>query len=371
MPLKLNTIKKIVIKIGSSLLTDNEQQLNIAFIEKISKQISICVKSNLQIFIVSSGSVAAGLPYLQKQSRPSDRLSLQVAAGVGQMRLINAYQNAFLRHKLQTAQVLLTAEDMANRTLYLNARSTLRQFAKYAIVPVINENDVIITDEVSFGNNDYLAAQVANLVEADLLILLTDVDGIYKNPADKTDVIKESSANNPALLSYVGAHQTLWGSGGMKSKIDAAQVAARSGAHTVIANGKTANIIQKVLNGKTAIGSLLLADIPRLSARKQWLASGLHVLGKITLDDGAVSAIVDKKKSLLSPGIKSVQGSFMRGDCVKLVSTSGKILGYALINYSTSEAKQLCGVKSKDIKKVLGYVREEEIAHRDNMSILA
>lgn len=367
---ELSACKRIVIKIGSSLLANDKKQLNGDFIDHLSAQIAACKKNGKEIVIVSSGSVFAGLSCLQKYGRPDDRTSLQVAAAVGQMKLINAYEDAFSRHHLHAAQVLLTAEDMANRTLYLNARTMLRHFFKYSIIPIINENDVISTDTVSFENNDYLAAQISNLLEADLLLLLTNVSGIYKDKADPHCIVQEASANDPLLLSYVDNTKTDYGLGGMKSKILAAKVAARSGAHTLIADGSIQNCIENALSPDKRVGSFLRADIPRLSARKQWLASGLHSRGDIILDDGAVHAVVDKKRSLLMAGIKSVQGDFVRGDAVKLISIQEKIIGYALINYNSSDAKQLCGIKSKDIIKTLGYMHEEEMAHRDNMSIL-
>ncbi len=367
---ELKKAKKIVIKIGSSLLINDKQQLNTTYINHLCEQIAACKITGKEIVIVSSGSVAAGVSCLKQKGRPNDRTCLQVAAAVGQMRLINAYENAFSRHNLHAAQVLLTAEEMANRTIYLNARATLRHFLKYSIIPVINENDVISTDAVCFENNDYLAAQISNLLEADLLLLLTNVNGIYKDKSTPDCIVGDTSANDSTLLTYVDSSKSDCGLGGMQSKIYAARMAARSGAHTLIINGEVKNCIESALTGDKDIGSFLRADIPRLSARKQWLASGLLTRGKVILDDGAVNAIVIKKRSLLTAGIQSIEGNFARGDAIKIMSRQGNVIGHALINYNSNDAKQLCGVKSKDIASILGYAHEEEMVHRDNMSIL-
>ena len=361
--------RRIVVKVGSSLLTANGQRLDNDYIEKLCHQIVTAIEEGYQIALVSSGAVAAGIERLQWDRRPQGRINVQAAAAVGQMRLINAYESAFSCHSMHTAQVLLTAEDMSHRTLYLNARATLRHMLDVAIIPIINENDVIATDLVSFGDNDCLAAQVTNLLEADILLMLTDAPGLCRDASTLSDVVSSARAADESLRGLVSSGITAVGSGGMASKLAAARIAARSGAHSLIVSGRDKNCISKALHQE--FGTLLFADLPRLSARKQWLASGLHPRGKMMLDAGAVEAIVKKKRSLLPAGVTAVSGDFIRGDAVVLVDTSGNLIGHALTNYSAAAAHLLCGIKSDRIAQVLGYAHEEEMAHRDNMSVLA
>lgn len=366
----LTEARRLVVKVGSSLLTDAGSRLDTDYIAQLSAQIAAARRQGVEIAVVSSGAVAAGMHRLGETQRPPARVDLQLMAAVGQMGLINAYENAFRRHQLHAAQVLLTAEDMAHRTLYLNARATLRRMLMQDIVPIINENDVIATDTVQFGDNDRLAAQVANLLEADALIMLTDAPGLCRDAAARTDVIAEARAMDDSLADFVDGSSSAVGSGGMGSKLMAAQIAARSGAHSLIADGKDDQCIARARAGDDAFGTLLVADTPRLSARKQWLASGLHVRGNMVLDAGAVNAVVKDKRSLLPAGVQSVGGDFVRGDAVLLTDESGQAVGYALVNYNAADAGRLCGQKSGAIKNVLGYMHEEEMAHRDNMTIL-
>ena len=364
--------RRVVVKVGSSLLTtDTGSGLNTDYIQNLAAQIAPVAKKR-EIVVVSSGAVAAGRRRLGWVGRPREREDMQVAAAVGQMGLINAYEDAFVRHQLHAAQVLLTAEDMAHRTLYLNARATLKRMLKHAVVPVINENDVIATAVVRFGDNDRLAAQIVNLLEADVLIMLTDAPGVCRNSATLSDVVAVARAMDDSLFEYVNddGSGVGVGSGGMQSKLEAARIAARSGAHSLIADGRQADCITRALNGNDSLGTFLIADTPRLSARKQWLASGLHVRGSMVLDAGAVAAVVDGKRSLLPAGVKSVSGDFVRGDAVRLQDVAGCVIGYALTNYDADGARRLCGVKSADIAETLGYCHEEEMAHRDNMTIL-
>ncbi|MCH9758621.1 MAG: glutamate 5-kinase [Proteobacteria bacterium] len=361
--------RRIIVKVGSSLLTAAGSGLDVAYINNLCEQIAAARSNGYEVVVVSSGAVAAGVRKLGWQQRPTARVDMQVVAAVGQMGLINAYEDAFARHHLHAAQVMLTAEDMGHRTLYLNARATLRQMLQYSVIPVINENDVIATDSVSFGDNDRLAAQIANLIEADLLLMLTEAPGLCRDGENMCDVVQQAAVTDEHLATYARAGNSV-GSGGIRSKLAAARVAARSGAHSLIADGRDKNCIQRALSGDAEFGTLLVADIPRLSARKQWLASGLNVCGNMVLDQGAVTAVVGGKRSLLSAGVTAVYGDFVRGDAVKLSDEAGNIIGYALVNYDSIAARNLCGVQSSAIADILGYRHEEEIVHRDNMTIL-
>lgn len=370
-------IRRLIVKVGSSLLTADGSRLDSDYISNLCAQIVQAWDGGCEIAVVSSGAVAAGMQKLQ-WTRPQSGTNMQVAAAVGQMLLMDAFEAGFSRHDLRdgkvlhAGQVLLTAEDMAHRTLYLNARATLRCMWQHNTVPVVNENDVITTDEVQFGDNDRLAAQIANLLEADMLLMLTDVEGLRIDGHCDGDgeVLQQAAVNDDSLMRHVAPSASKVGSGGMASKLNAAKAAARSGAHSLIANGRDANALARVLAGDESFGTLLVADMPRLSARKQWLASGLNVCGELVLDAGAVRAVVRGKKSLLPAGVRWVTGDFARGDAVALKEESGKTVGYALVNYDVAAARTLCGAKSGDIVKLIGYMREEEMAHRDNMSIL-
>lgn len=360
---------RVIVKVGSSLLTADGARLDSAYIMQLCAQVAAAREKGREVVIVSSGAVAAGVQRLGLHQRPESRTDMQVAAAVGQMRLINAFEAGFSRHGLHAGQVLLTAEDMAHRTLYLNARGALRQMLKRDTVPVANENDVIATDAVRFGDNDRLAAQIANLLEADLLIMLTDADGLREDGGTGA-VIPTAAANDDSLMRHVAQTAAAGvGSGGMGAKLAAAKIAARSGAHSLIANGRNSDALARALEDDS-FGTLLVADMQRLSARKRWLASGLNVCGEMVLDAGAVRALVSGKKSLLPAGVRAARGDFARGDSVALKDEKGAVIGYALANYGASDARKLCGVKSADIAQIIGYKNEEEMAHRDNMSIL-
>ncbi|MGI9338123.1 MAG: glutamate 5-kinase [Gammaproteobacteria bacterium] len=382
------TARRIIVKIGSSLLASGGNKLNTAYIGRLSAQIAAQRQAGLEVVLVSSGAVVAGMQRLGWQKRPRTRADLQVAAAIGQMRLMNAYEDAFSRRGLHAAQVLLTAEEMAHRTLYLNARATLRRLLVGDFIPVINENDVVATDTASFGDNDRLAALIANLLEADCLLMLTDAPGLCRDSA-RSDVIYSADAGDDDLLRYVvedgGASRGL---GGMQSKLAAAKIAARSGANSLIIDGRARMAIARAIarindndnggkkddNKKTAgrnFGTLLAAGAQPLSARKRWLASGLRVRGTMYLDAGAVRAVVRDKRSLLPAGVRRVRGDFVRGDSVAFADDDGgAVVGYGLTNYDAAAARALCGVKSGEIEKVLGYAYEEEMAHRDNMTVL-
>ncbi|MGI9296476.1 MAG: glutamate 5-kinase [Gammaproteobacteria bacterium] len=359
--------RRVIVKVGSSLLTADGTRLDSDYILRLCTQVAAARREGCEIVIVSSGAVAAGVQRLGWRRRPAARADVQVAAAVGQMRLIDAFEEGFSRHKLHAGQVLLTAEDMAHRTLYLNARAALRRMLAHQTVPVANENDVIATDAVRFGDNDRLAAQIANLLEADLLLMLTDAEGLR---AEGGAIVREAAANDDSLLRHISPSAPGVGSGGMEGKLGAAKAAARSGAHSLIADGRDPRALARALSGDDNFGTLLFADMPRLSARKQWLASGLNVCGALSLDAGAVRAVVRDKRSLLPAGVRAVRGDFARGDAVALTDETGAAVGYALVNYDAAAARKLCGAKSGDIPKIIGYMHEEEMAHRDNMSIL-
>ena len=367
---KLN-LRRIVVKVGSSLLTTESWGLDVGRIRGLSAQIALARGEGREVVLVSSGAVAAGMGRLGWKSRPAKMADLQVAAAVGQMGLIEAYEEAFSAGGLHAAHVLLTAEDMAHRTLYLNARAALRRMLEHNVIPVVNENDVIATKEIRFGDNDRLAAQLANLLEADALIMLTDAPGLCRDRRGK-NVVSLGKADDAALRDFVFAETSgravKVGSGGMQTKLDAAQTAARSGAHSFIADGREADSLARILRGEE-VGTLLTADSPRLSARKRWLAGGLHVRGALTLDAGAVKALVSGKRSLLPAGVLRVRGKFARGDAVSFAEEGG-VLGYGLINYDSGDARKLSGARSGEIGNILGFAREDELIHRDNMTIL-
>lgn len=361
-----------VIKIGSALLTDLDKGLNHTALKGWTDQLAMLSKKGIEVLLVSSGSVAEGMSRLGWKQRPDALHNLQAAAAVGQMGLIQAYERALNTHGLRSAQILLTHADLSSRQGYLNTRSTLQTLLKLGVIPIINENDTVATEEFRFGDNDTLAAMVANLIEADRLIILTDQDGLYdKDPRKHSDAqfIDEASSTDPKLESYAGSTGTAISQGGMRTKITAAQYAARSGTDTIIANGKQDTVLIRLSEGQK-LGTLLLADQPRLNARKQWIAHQLEQKGTLTLDDGASTIIQKGGKSLLAVGVIAVSGTFERGDLVGCENNAGKVLGRGLVNYNSDECTQLAGKPSSDIETQLGYINEEELIHRDNLIIL-
>ncbi len=364
--------RRVVVKIGSSLLTDPEAGLSHANIENWCAQLVELSSAGKRGLLVSSGAVAEGVARLGWAERPSDLPRLQAAAAVGQMGLIQAYEAAFARYDRHTAMVLLTHEDLADRRRYLNARSTLTHLLDIGVVPIVNENDSVATDEIRFGDNDTLAALVTNLLAADLLVVLTDVDGLCErdprtSPGAPRLVFAE--ANNPNLDGLAGEGGSL-GRGGMVTKIGAARIAARSGAHTVIANGRKAGVLTSILNGDTE-GTLLAATVLPLVARKRWIAGQLKPKGELVLDAGAAQAMRERGVSLLPVGVVAVCGDFVRGDVVRCVTEAGEPVAQGLVNYSSSEAGRLLGAASDDIAGILGYAVEPELVHRDNLVIVA
>jgi glutamate 5-kinase len=369
---RLAAARRLVVKVGSALVTNNGTGLDLEAIGEWARQIAALRKRNKEVVLVSSGAIACGMQRLGWTKRPHAVHELQAAAAVGQMGLVQIYERAFAAHGLATAQILLTHEDLADRKRYLNARSTLTTLLQLGVVPIINENDTVVTDEIKFGDNDTLGALVANLVEAEALIILTDQPGLYtadprKDPS--ATLIHEAAAGDEALEGMAGGAGTSIGKGGMITKVLAAKRAARSGAHTAIASGKETDVMLRLASGET-IGTLLLAKTPPLAARKQWLADHLQLAGKLYIDTGAVKALREGR-SLLPVGITSIEGDFERGAVVACLSPEGKELARGLANYASSEARLIAGKPSSDIESILGYIDEPELIHRDNLILLS
>ena len=368
----VKSAKCIVVKIGSSLLTNNGAGLDRMAIAGWVAQIAELKSLGKDVLLVSSGAIAEGLQRLGWKRRPHAVHELQAAAAVGQMGLVQVYESCFREHGLATAQILLTHEDLAERKRYLNARSTLRTLLELNVIPVINENDTVATDEIKFGDNDTLGSLVTNLVEADAMIILTDQSGLYtadprKDPS--ATLVRNAQAGDPDLEKMAGGAGSHIGSGGMLTKVIAAKRAARSGAHTVIVSGREPNVLLRLAQGE-AIGTTLLAETPTLAARKQWLADHLQVRGKISLDAGAVKALAQEGKSLLPVGATALSGEFERGAVVACVDVNGKEIARGLINYSAEETRKILRKPSSEIETILGYVDELELIHRDNLVLL-
>jgi glutamate 5-kinase len=369
---KIAKAKRIVVKIGSALLTNDGQGLDVARIGLWVAQIAQLRAQGKEVVLVSSGSIAAGMKRLGFSSRPTQINELQAAAAVGQMKLVGVYESHFEKHGLCTAQILLTHDDLSNRRRYLNARSSLRTLLGFGVVPIINENDTVVTDEIRFGDNDTLGALVANLVEADVLIILTDQQGLFdKNPRDHKDatLISYISASDDRLESMASGGAGVLGSGGMLTKVRAARLAARSGADTLIASGREENVIVRVAAGEL-LGSWLQPERGRVAARKQWVAGHLKSRGALVLDDGAVRALRKEGTSLLPVGVKDAQGTFSRGDMVICVDERGGLVARGLVNYSVDETLKLLGKASSSIGDILGYKGEPELIHRDDLVII-
>lgn len=364
--------KTLVIKVGTSLVTNNGRGLDVAAIARWASQIAALHRLGKRSMLVSSGAIAEGMQRLGWSRRPHAMNQLQAAAAVGQMGLVQCYETCFREHGLPTAQVLLTHADMADRRRYLNARSTLRTLLDMGAVPVINENDTVVTDEIKFGDNDTLGALVTNLVEADALVILTDQSGLYdadprRHPEAK--LIEHADADDPRLEAVAGGTGTALAKGGMITKVLAAKRAARSGAHTVIASGREPDVLVRLARGER-LGTLLSARTAPLAARKQWLADHLTVSGQLRLDAGAINALVRDGKSLLPIGVVEVSGTFERGEVVACTDPHGREVARGLVNYTASETRRIIRHPSGDIEGILGYVEEPELIHRDNLVLL-
>ena len=360
--------RRLVVKVGSALVTNNGAGLACDFIAECARQIAELHREGREILLVSSGAIAAGMQRLGWSSRPHVMHELQAAAAVGQMGLAQAYDSTFSTYQLKVAQVLLTHDDLADRNRYLNARSTLHALIGLGVVPVINENDTVVTDEIKFGDNDTLGALVANLVEADALIILTDQAGLFsadprRDPTAR--LIEQGRADDRAFEAMAGGAGSAISRGGMITKIRAAQRAARSGAHTLIVGGRQPDALLAAARG-LQIGTLLYASETPLAARKQWLADHLQLAGSLLLDEGAAQALRDGK-SLLPVGVVAVEGEFARGAAVSCIRAGGLEVARGLINYSSSEARRIAGQPSSAIESLLGYVDSDELIHRDNL----
>ena len=367
---KIRNARRLVVKVGSALVTNNGAGLDKDALDDWARQIAALRAEGREVTLVSSGAIAAGIQRLGWSKRPHEMNKLQAAAAVGQMGLVEAYEKAFSRHGLHTAQILLTHEDLADRTRYLNARSTLTTLLELGVVPIINENDTVVTDEIKFGDNDTLGALVANLIVADALIILTDQQGLYtadprRDPA--ATLISEGRAEDRQYESMAGGAGTGISKGGMITKIRAAQRAARSGAHTCIASGREQDPLLRLAAGET-IGTLLYATSSPLQARKQWLADHLQLAGDLVIDDGAVAAL-KSGRSLLPVGVVAVRGDFERGAAVACRTADGEEVARGLVNYSATECRRIARKPTGEIETLLGYVDEPEVVHRDNMVV--
>ena len=364
----LTDARRWVIKIGSAVLTDNGQGLNKASIERLAQNVIALREDSAEVIIVSSGAVAAGLARLNMTLRPSALDQLQAAAAVGQSSLVQAYEAAFAPSGDLCAQILLSHDDVRSRERYLNARATLQTLLSQGVIPIVNENDTVVTDEIRFGDNDTLAALVANLIDADLLVMLTDQAGLFNTDPRATpdaQLITEADAHDTTLDKMV-SEGTALGRGGMISKLRAARLAARSGTLAIIADGREPETVRALKRG-VSVGTLLTTDKQPQPARKQWLASLLYSKGAVTLDDGAVRGISDLGRSLLPVGVVDVSGDFVRGDLVRCLDAEGQEIARGLCNYSAVEARKLRGRTSTEIESILGFGGDEELIHRDNL----
>lgn len=363
--------RRWVVKVGSALLTDQHSGLNAALVGDWIRQIAALRGAGVEVVLVSSGSIAEGMHRLGWAQRPNEVYRLQAAAAVGQMGLVQMYESAFQRSGMRTAQVLLTGGDLSDRRRYLNARRTLRALLELGVVPIVNENDTVVTDEIQFGDNDTLAALVANLCEADLLVILTDQQGLYEADPRRhpeAHLVSCGSAEDRALRAMAGPGSAL-GRGGMLTKLTAAEKAARSGAATVIGSGRTPEVLTRLWQGES-LGTVLTPSRGRLAARKQWLAGQLSARGTLCLDDGAVAVLREAGRSLLPVGVTAVAGEFDRGDLVVCTDPQGREVARGLVNYPVDEARRIIGQSSRRIEAILGYIGEPELVHRDNMVIV-
>ncbi|MGB4881780.1 MAG: glutamate 5-kinase [Neisseria sp.] len=365
----LSQAKLLVVKVGSSLVTAEGRGIDQAALNNWAQQIATLKQQGVQIIFVSSGAIAEGIKRLGWPKRPKALNELQAAAAVGQMGIAQAYETAFKPHNINTAQILLTNEDLSNRTRYLNARSTLRTLLSKGIVPIINENDTVTTEEIKLGDNDTLGALVTNLAEADALVILTDQKGLYdSDPRKNSDaqLISNISAEHPGLEKMAGGVGSNVGTGGMYTKVLAAKRAAFSGAATVVASGHEPDVLVRLLKGES-IGTLFTSENNRINARKQWMLGQVQLAGSVTIDVGAEKALLQGCASLLPVGCTHVKGHFNRGELVAIINIKGKEVARGLVNYSSDETQKILKLPSEKIEDKLGYIIEDELVHRDNM----
>ncbi|MDT8441627.1 MAG: glutamate 5-kinase [Desulfuromonadales bacterium] len=361
-------VKRIVIKIGSTVISDRDG-LDLAQIEALCADVHDLRQRGYEVVLVSSGAVAAGKGDLGISGRPQTIPLKQAAAAIGQSRLMRAYKDALRPHGLKAGQVLLTRDDLANRRRYLNARNTLMTLLEYGVVPIVNENDTVVVDEIRFGDNDNLSAMATNLVEAQLLVILSDVDGLYscdprRHP--QAQLISEVARITPEIEALAGGEGSELGTGGMATKVKAAKRAALYGAGTAIINGRTPHNLRYLFDGHE-LGTYFLPAVDPMAARKHWIAFTKKPRGKLLLDEGACRAVAERGKSLLPSGIRALDGSFERGDAVRLCDLAGTEFAKGVTNYSSAELGRLLGRKSSEIEAVLGYKYGDEIIHRDNL----
>ncbi len=368
---RLCEAQRWIIKVGSSILTNDGQGLDHDLIAGWTADIAELLAAGKEVVLVSSGSIAEGLVRLGWSQRPSAVNELQAAAAVGQMGLVQAYESQFKAFDRNTAQVLLTHDDISDRRRYLNARATLNTLLSHGVVPIVNENDTVTTSEIKLGDNDTLAAQVANLVDAEVLVLLTDQSGLYnKDPRTNPDalLLERADASDPVIQQLAGPSGTAFGSGGMGTKVLAAERAAKAGTTTVVASGREPHIIKRLSEGE-ALGTMFTSQQKPVHARKRWLSNHLRANGELILDAGACAALQNKGVSLLAAGVKACHGSFSRGELVSCLSSEGQEVARGLANYNADETRQVLGLPSDQFVSVLGYAMEPELIHRDNLVV--
>jgi len=368
---RLKTTNRWVVKVGSSLLTADGKGLDYAIIDQWTAQIAALMSDGKEVVLVSSGSIAEGVARLNWAKRPSRVNELQAAAAVGQMGLIRAYEAGFQRFDKLTAQILLTHDDLSDRRRYLNARGTLTTLLKHGVLPIVNENDTVITNEIKLGDNDTLGAQVANLIDAEVLILLTDQAGLFdKDPRHNADanLLERANASDPQVLALAGPAGSSLGSGGMRTKVLAADRAAQNGTTTIIADGREPDVLLRLHKGEL-LGTMLTSNQKLLDARKRWLADHLRAKGKLTIDSGARKVLLNNGSSLLAAGVTSVSGDFSRGELVSCTDETGQEIARGLINYNANDTRKIAGASSEKFEQILGYSSEPELIHRDNMIV--
>ena len=368
----LNSVKRVVIKIGSRVLTDDDSNLDMAVIGRLCKDIAALRRKGLQVVVVSSGAIAAGRSELGLTEKPKTIPHKQAAAAIGQTRLMSAYETSMEPYGYKVAQVLLTREDLASRQRFLNARATLEALLDFGVIPIINENDTVVVDEIKFGDNDNLSALVTNVAEAELLVILTDIDGFFSSdPRTDPDarLISVVSGVTREIERAAGGSASTVGTGGMATKVAAAKMAGKNGVPTIIAPGKNEGIISDVMSGED-IGTLFLPSVNCLNRRKHWMAYTLKPAGKVVVDDGARDVLENKCKSLLPSGVLKVEGRFERGDCIRVCGPDEQEFARGLSDYSSTDILKLAGRKSSEIDEILGYHYSDVIIHRDNLVIL-
>ncbi|MDE1953720.1 MAG: glutamate 5-kinase [Betaproteobacteria bacterium] len=368
-PLVIAAARRLVVKVGSSLVTDEGRGIDHSAVARWAEQITALYGLGKEVILVSSGAIAEGMKRLGWNKRPSEIPELQAAAAVGQMGLAQAYESAFSTRGRHCAQILLTHADLANRRRYLNARSTLLTLLAHGVVPIINENDTVVTDEIKVGDNDTLGALVTNLVEADAFIILTDQSGLYSADPRKDStaaLMAHAQADDPALVAMAGGAGSAIGKGGMLTKVLAARRAAQSGAHTVIASGREPDVLLRLAAGES-IGSQLYAGSGKLAARKQWMVDHLQIGGRVRVDAGAAQRLREGGASLLPVGVVEVRGEFDRGDVIAVLDPQGQEIARGLSNYASAEARLIRRAPTAQIEAILGFIEEPELIHRDNM----